>query len=69
MDFKLTDEQLEFQQNCRKFAEEVIRPLADKYDREQTVPVGGHQGRARVGPSRPGAHHGAWATTPTACSA
>ena len=38
MDFTLTDEQLEFQQKCRKFAREVIRPLADKYDREQAVP-------------------------------
>ena len=38
MDFTLTDEQLEYQQKCRKFAREVIRPLADRYDREQAVP-------------------------------
>ncbi|HYH59486.1 MAG TPA: acyl-CoA dehydrogenase family protein [Thermoleophilaceae bacterium] len=38
MDFRLTDEQLEFQQHCRKFSEEVIRPVAAKYDREQSVP-------------------------------
>jgi alkylation response protein AidB-like acyl-CoA dehydrogenase len=38
VDFKLTDEQLEFQRHCRQFAEEVIRPIADKYDREQSVP-------------------------------
>jgi acyl-CoA dehydrogenase len=38
VDFRLTDEQLEFQQHCRKFALEVIRPVADKYDREQSVP-------------------------------
>ena len=38
MDFRLTDEQLEFQQHCRRFATEVIRPLAEKYDREQSVP-------------------------------
>ncbi|MGI9095355.1 MAG: acyl-CoA dehydrogenase family protein [Thermoleophilaceae bacterium] len=38
MDFRLTDEQLEFQAHCRKFATEVIRPAADKYDREQSVP-------------------------------
>ncbi len=38
MDFRLSDEQLEFQAYCRKFATEVIRPLADKYDREQSVP-------------------------------
>ncbi len=38
MDFRLTDDQLEFQQWCRRFAIEVIRPLADKHDREQSVP-------------------------------
>jgi alkylation response protein AidB-like acyl-CoA dehydrogenase len=38
VDFRLTEEQLEFQQHCRRFATEVIRPLADKYDREQSVP-------------------------------
>ena len=38
MDFRLTDEQLEFQQYCRRFSAEVIRPMADKHDREQTVP-------------------------------
>ena len=38
MDFRLTEDQLEFQQHVRRFAAEVIRPLADKYDREQAVP-------------------------------
>ncbi len=38
MDFRLNDDQLEFQRHCRKFADEVIRPIADKYDREQAVP-------------------------------
>ena len=38
MDFRLNEEQLEFQAYCRKFATEVIRPIADKYDREQAVP-------------------------------
>jgi alkylation response protein AidB-like acyl-CoA dehydrogenase len=38
MDFRLTDEQLEFQQHCRKFSTDVIRPVAAKYDREQSVP-------------------------------
>jgi acyl-CoA dehydrogenase len=38
VDFRLNDEQLEFQRTCRAFAREVIRPLADKYDREETVP-------------------------------
>jgi alkylation response protein AidB-like acyl-CoA dehydrogenase len=38
MNFALTDEQLEFQQYCRRFATEVIRPVAEKHDREQSVP-------------------------------
>jgi acyl-CoA dehydrogenase len=38
VDFRLTDEQLEFQRHCRAFAREVIRPLAPKYDREEAVP-------------------------------
>jgi acyl-CoA dehydrogenase len=38
VDFRLNDDQLEFQRTCRAFAREVIRPLADKYDREENVP-------------------------------
>jgi acyl-CoA dehydrogenase len=38
VDFRLTDEQQEFQQYVRRFATEVIRPAAAKYDREQAVP-------------------------------
>jgi acyl-CoA dehydrogenase len=38
MDFRLTDEQLEFQDRCHRFAEQVIRPAAAQHDREQTVP-------------------------------
>ncbi len=38
MDFRLNDEQQEFQRYCRKFAREVIRPVAAKHDREQSVP-------------------------------
>ena len=38
MDFRLNDEQLEFQAYCRRFASEVIRPVAAKHDREQSVP-------------------------------
>ncbi|HEX5909902.1 MAG TPA: acyl-CoA dehydrogenase family protein [Thermoleophilaceae bacterium] len=38
MDFTLNDEQIEFQRKVRRFATEVIRPIADKYDREQSVP-------------------------------
>src|SRR5204862_7628356 len=38
VDFRLSDEQLEFQRSCHEFAAEVIRPAAAKYDREQEVP-------------------------------
>ena len=38
MDLRLTDEQLEFQRHCHAFATDVIRPVAAKHDREQTVP-------------------------------
>ena len=38
MDFRLTDEQQEFQAYVRKFAREVMRPVAAEYDREQKVP-------------------------------
>jgi acyl-CoA dehydrogenase len=38
VDFRLNDDQLEFQRTCRAFAREVIRPLADTYDRVETVP-------------------------------
>jgi acyl-CoA dehydrogenase len=38
VDFRLNDEQQEWKAYCRKFAREVIRPVAAKYDREQSVP-------------------------------
>jgi acyl-CoA dehydrogenase len=38
VDFRLNDDQLEFQRYCRKFATDVIRPVAEKHDREQSVP-------------------------------
>jgi acyl-CoA dehydrogenase len=38
VDFRLGDEELEFQRTCRAFAREVMRPLAVKYDREEAVP-------------------------------
>ena len=38
MDFRLNDEQLEFQRHCHRFAAEVMRPVAAKHDREQSVP-------------------------------
>jgi acyl-CoA dehydrogenase len=38
MNFRLSDDQLEFQDRCRRFAREVIRPAAPQHDREQTVP-------------------------------
>jgi len=38
MDFRLSDEQLEYQRYCRAFAADVMRPVAAKHDREQSVP-------------------------------
>ena len=38
MNFRLSDEQQEWQAYCRKFAREVIRPVAAKHDREQSTP-------------------------------
>ena len=38
MDFRLNDEQEEFKDYCRKFARDVIRPVAAKHDSEETVP-------------------------------
>ncbi len=38
MDFRLNEEQQEFQRYCRQFATEVIRPVAAKHDREQSIP-------------------------------
>jgi acyl-CoA dehydrogenase len=38
MDFRLSNEQIEFRDLCRRFSREVMRPVADKHDREQSVP-------------------------------
>jgi acyl-CoA dehydrogenase len=38
MDFRLSDETLEWRDYCRKFAREVIRPAAPEHDREESVP-------------------------------
>jgi alkylation response protein AidB-like acyl-CoA dehydrogenase len=38
MDFGLSDEQREFRARCRKFAAEVIRPVAAKHDAEESTP-------------------------------
>jgi acyl-CoA dehydrogenase len=38
VDFALNDEQREYQAYCRRFAREVMRPVAAKHDREQSVP-------------------------------
>jgi acyl-CoA dehydrogenase len=38
MDFGLTDEQREFRALCRKFATEVIRPVAPEHDAEESTP-------------------------------
>ena len=56
MDFKLNDEQLEFQETCRRFAREVIRPIAAQARPRAERAVGGHQGGARVGAPRARPH-------------
>jgi acyl-CoA dehydrogenase len=38
MDFRLSDQTLEWKELCRRFASEVIRPAAPKHDREESVP-------------------------------
>jgi acyl-CoA dehydrogenase len=38
MDFRLSDETQEWQSYCRRFAREVIRPVAPLHDREESVP-------------------------------
>jgi alkylation response protein AidB-like acyl-CoA dehydrogenase len=38
VDFRLNDEQLEFQRLCRRFAVEVMRPAAEQHDRDESVP-------------------------------
>jgi acyl-CoA dehydrogenase len=38
VDFALNDEQLEFKAKCRRFATDVIRPVAAKHDAEESTP-------------------------------
>src|SRR5919201_6428996 len=38
MDFRLSDQTVEWKEHCRKFAREVIRPVAVEHDREESVP-------------------------------
>ena len=38
MEFRPTEEQLDFQRLCHEFARDVMRPAAAQYDREQAVP-------------------------------
>ncbi|MGI8631387.1 MAG: acyl-CoA dehydrogenase family protein [Solirubrobacterales bacterium] len=38
MDFRYTDEQLEFKKVCRRFADEVIRPAAPAHDADESTP-------------------------------
>ena len=38
MDFALTDQQREHRDHVRKFAREVIRPVARKHDEEESTP-------------------------------
>jgi acyl-CoA dehydrogenase len=40
MDFRLSEQTLEWRDYCRKFAREVIRPAAPIHDREESVPYG-----------------------------
>jgi acyl-CoA dehydrogenase len=38
VDFRLNEDQLEYQAKCRRFASEVIRPIAAQHDRDESVP-------------------------------
>ena len=38
MDFRLSDEQIEWQSKCHAFARDVMRPAAEQYDRTQDTP-------------------------------
>ena len=38
MDFRLSDEQIEWQRHCHAFARDVMRPEAEYFDREQKTP-------------------------------
>jgi acyl-CoA dehydrogenase len=38
LDFRLSEETQEWRDHCRKFARELIRPVALKHDREESVP-------------------------------
>jgi alkylation response protein AidB-like acyl-CoA dehydrogenase len=38
MDFALSDEQLEFKALCRRFARDVVRPVAARHDAEESTP-------------------------------
>ena len=53
MDFRLSDETLEWQQYCRKFAREVVRPAAPQHDRDESVPYEVMQRGLRVEARRP----------------
>ena len=52
MDFRLSDETLEWKDHCRKFAREVIRPVAAAARPRGERPVGGDPRGLRVGPRR-----------------
>jgi acyl-CoA dehydrogenase len=38
LDFRLSDEQIEWKDYCRRFARDVIRPVAPEHDRDQSTP-------------------------------
>ena len=52
MDFALNEEQLEFKAKMRRFARDVIRPVARQARRRGVDALGGDQGRPRAGPPR-----------------
>ena len=69
MDFALNEEQLELKARMRRFARDVIRPVAAEHDAEESTPWEVMQGRTRAGPARASSTCSGWARTPTACSA
>ena len=69
MEFRLTDEQIEFQRRLPRFARDVMRPVAAHYDREQSVPYDVVERGAQARPARPRPASRRWPPTTAACSA
>ena len=68
MDFALNDEQLEFKAQCRRFATDVIRPVAAKHDAEESTPWEVIRSRPRAGSAAESSTCSGWARIPTGCS-